>query len=309
MGAWSARVGAAGSTSRLAAVQAVPAILLQLAPPLGWNLGGALLAGVARLGVPPLQPLHLAAADTLSLGTLVLLLVLSFALGAPPALSSAEAAGGSPAWIASLLALATGAIGVASLRDFSLPRRLAVWASTQASLALLVTWILAEEGRPAATHGLRHAAASAAALPLLGFAFGGVLRWLRTDDLRAFGGLLTEARFRAAALLAVAFTAPLLSAGAAGTLAALGLSEGLLWFPRMAVVAALVGWLGANLSLALAAYRISRGRRPAPGAPIPELRPREVGVLVLLLAFALWVLVTKDFGLAPTAWPAMEAGS
>jgi hypothetical protein len=302
LGAYSARVGGTGAMTRLAAAQAVPAILLQLAPALGWRAGGALLAGAARLGVPPLHPLQLAAADTLSLGTLLLLLVVCFVLGAPAASAGALALPWNAGVVASLLALAAGAVGAAALRDLSLSRRLAIWSSVQASLAMLVTWALTSDPESATPGGLRHAAACAAALPLLGIVFGGVMRPLRTDDLRAYGGLRSEAPWRAVLLVAAAFGATLVSAPGAGVLAAAGLAPDAEWFPRAACVGALVGWLGANLALVLAAYRMTRGSRPSPGEAVTEPTPREWAMVLLAMAFCAWTALADGFGVWPSAW-------
>ncbi len=307
LGAFSARVGGTNAMSRLAAAQAVPAILLQLAPALGWRAGGALLAGAARLGVPPLHPLHLAAADTLPFGTLLVLLVASFVLGTPPAIAGALQLSGGVGVVAALLALATGAIGAAALRDASLSRRLAIWASVQASLSLLATWAAASTGVPSPSLGLEHAAACAALLPLLGIAVGGVLRRLHTDDLRAFGGMMTEAPRRAVALLVVAFAAPAVSGRAAGLLGAVGLASTSEWMPRAACVAALVGWVGSNLALVLAAYRAVRGTRPSPGDPVGEPRLVEWSLHALAAAFCVWALWAGDFGVEPFGWRAGAA--
>lgn len=302
LGAYSARVGGTGAMTRLAASQAVPAILLQMAPALGWRAGGALLAGAARLGIPPLHPLQLAAADTLSLGTLLLLLVVCFVLGAPPAAAGALALPWNASVVASLIALAAGAVGAAALRDLSLSRRLAVWSSVQASLTLLVTWALSGDGGAPTPAGLRHGAACAGVLPLLGVAFGGVMRPLRTDDLRAYGGLRTEAPWRAGLLGLAALAATVISARGAGVLAALAVAPEAEWFPRAACVAALVGWVGANLGLVLAAYRMMRGSRPSPGEPVAEPSRQEWAIVILAVAFCLWTALADGFGVWPLAW-------
>jgi hypothetical protein len=287
LGALTSQPAGASAISRLAAVQAVPAIILSFGPALGWRALGALSAGVARIAVPPLHPMNLAAAESLSPGALGLVLVFGLAVGGPLAVRGMVGISESVSqWIFWVLALVTGAAGAASLRDPHLLRRVATWSAVQGALAVMVAAVpLAAVGRRPPELALAHLGACAAVLPAVILALGRMVAIIRVPDLRAHGGLGREAPLRAQVLMAAVFLAVLCSTSGAVTLVvAVGVESG--FVSRLAYGAALVGWFGVSLAVVLGGYRVARGQRPSPGDASPELGRAEGILLIALLAFA-----------------------
>jgi hypothetical protein len=302
LGTVTAQPGGARAISRLAAVQAVPAILLSFAPALGLRAVGALAAGAARIAVPPLHPMNLAAAESLPPGSLGLLLVFGLTVGGPVAVRGITAIPlTATAWILLVLALIAGAVGAAALRDPHLLRRIAVWSAVQGTVALVVAELPAvATGRAPAALATAHLGASAAVLPALVFSLGRVVSFFRVPDLRAHGGLGREAPQRARLMMATVLLAVVCSStGPAALVTALAAEPSLL--SRATYVTALVGWFGANLSIVLGAYRVVRGERPSPGEPAPELLRAEAVLLIVLLAFSLVARALPDLWEVPMA--------
>jgi hypothetical protein len=288
LGALTTRPSGTAAISRLAAVQAVPAILLSFAPALGLRAVGALAAGAARIAVPPLHPMNLAAAESLSPGALGLMLVLGLVVGGPLAVRGIIAMPLSAGvWVLLVLSLITGAVGAASLRDSNLMRRIATWSAVQGAVALVVAELpTIAAGRGAAALATAHLGASAAVIPALILSLGRVVSFFRVADLRAHGGLGHETPRRARLLMATVFLAVVCSSGGAAALvAASGVEPGFL--QRITYLTVLVGWFGSSLAIVLAGYRVVRGERPSPGEPAPESLGAETLLLIFLLALAL----------------------
>jgi hypothetical protein len=288
LGTLTAQPSGAAAISRLAAVQAVPAIILSFGPALGLRAVGALAAGAARIAVPPLHPMNLAAAESLPPGALGLVLVFGLVVGGPLAVKGIIGIPhGAATWVLLILALITGAVGAASLRDLHLLRRLATWSAVQGALAMVVAVLpaVATGGRPA-DFAMAHLGACAATLPALIFAIGRVVSFFRVPDLRGHGGLGRETPARARLLLGTVLLGVVCSSAAAAALvAAIAVEPGTLL--RATYVTALVGWFGSSLAIVLGAYRVVRGQRPSPGDPVPEIGQAESILLISLLALAL----------------------
>ena len=303
LGAQSARAGGSGSLSRLAAAQAVPAILLTFAPALGFRSIGALAAGVARVAVPPLHPLNQSAAEALAPGSLTLGLVLGLVVGGPVAVRGTA---GSPDVVVNVvlavIALAAGFVGAASIRDGHALRRIGTWAAVQGALGVLMVSVpTVATGRDPGEVSLAHFGACAIALPLIGLTLGRVVAFTRVSDLRAQGGLGAESPWRARILMTSAFFAVLASSWAAVALTnAIGADTGM--FPRMLYVAGLVGWFGSNLAIVLGAYRMVRGVRTTPGDPVPEVDRLEMVLTAILFGIALVGRWVPGLWESPQAW-------
>lgn len=289
--------------ARLAASQAAPAVLLAFTPALGFRPVGMLAAGLVRIAAPPLHPACLAAAEALSAGGLCVLLVAGVVVGGPLAVSSAVALPeGIARWLVMGLAVAAGVTGMAAPSEPHLLRRVAAWASVQAGLAVLLARLPESAvGRDPAALALSHLAASAAGLPLLLFTLGRVVVWTRVADLAAHGGLLSSTLVRAQAVVASALASILIAAQAPLALLAALLSASL-GVERVFLGIALAGWIGAALGLVLGAYRMVRGRRAAPGEPVPELGRLEALLTLLLIAAAVLSLIYPRAWSAPPAW-------
>jgi hypothetical protein len=302
LGALTTQPNGAAAISRLAAVQAVPAILLSFAPALGLRAVGALVAGAARIAVPPLHPMNLAAAESLSPGALGLVLVFGLVVGGPLAVRGIIAipltAG---VWVLLILSLITGAVGAASLRDPNLMRRIATWSAVQGAVALVVAELpTIATGRGAAALAAAHLGACAAILPALILSLGRVVSFFRVADLRAHGGLGRETPLRARLLMATVFlTVVCSSGGAAALVTAFGVEPGLL--QRITYLTVLVGWFGSSLAIVLGGYRIVRGERPSPGEPAPELFRAETLLLIALLVLALLARALPELWEIPLA--------
>jgi hypothetical protein len=63
------------------------------------------------------------------------------------------------------------------------------------------------------------------------------------------------------------------------------------WIP---VTFALAGWLGVSVALLLGCYRVVRGRRMAPGAPVPEILLPETSILALFFFLAVLALLVPE---------------
>jgi hypothetical protein len=288
------------ATARLAVTQAAPAIVLSFASVPGVAPLGALAAGFIRVAAPPLHPMILGAVDALPPGAAGLLLLAGLVIGGPVAVQAALAVGVPIGrWLALALGAAIGVAGLASAVDRHLLRRMAVWASVQGGLGILLVLLppAAVGPRPAGL-ALAHLGASAAALPLLFFVIGRVTAAARAVDLGAHAGLLGATAVRGHVVPVAALIAILASARAPFVLAvALGARiGGVAWFT---LDLALAGWVGAGLALLLGSYRIVRGERSvAEGVP-PELTPAEGALVALLGLAAVWAFAFRAAWAAP----------
>ena len=297
LGSMATRSGAPSATARLTALQAVPATLLGFAPAFVGPPLGALVAGLLRAASPPFHPAGFAAADALSPGAFGLLLVAGMAVGGPLAAVGAASMHGTLAhalvWV---LAISIAISGLASAADVQLFRRVAVWGSVQAGLAIVLALLPGRlDARSPTTLAFAHLGACAGALPALVFVLGRVVGFARVSDLAAHGGLLGSAVVRGQAVLASALLALLASVQAPISLIRAFVAPDPS-FPRLALVLAFLGWLGVGLSLFLAAYRIVRGKRGAPAGTAPELGKLEGLAVALLFVAAVLAIIY------PSAW-------
>ncbi len=281
-------------------------LLAALAPPL---LPLLVVAGVIRLGAPPLHGMHARALALLPTGALLLVLVGFTATGLAAVrdgVAALAAHGGSG--LGSLAVFAGfGALwaGLVALAETDLKRRIAGFASAQAALwiALLAACdpVL---GRPAVGGW---ALVTTVTLALLVVAYAPLWAFARTGDLKAYGGLGRVALVRSTLLLvalAALLFAPFLSARGAGAAAMFFVLGARL---PAGVPLAVGGALGL-LAVGLAVYRTIRGEAAMP-IPAPDLNGREWGTVALFGAalYVLSVLGPRAGGLG-SLWPVFTAG-
>jgi hypothetical protein len=298
-GSWGGRPGAR-AVVRLVAASAAPAILLGLCAALRVPALAVLAAGTARAAAAPLHPLAHAAAEALSPGAFGLVLATGLITGGAAALEAAALLPANLSTIlATVLALAAGVAGVAALADAHLLRRIAVWCSVQATLAIVLTLIATPEQPERARAAVSHLGASAAALPLFTFVLGRIVTWARIADLGAHGGLLGATVARAQAVLAAVAVG--VFAGVQAPLALVRALRAPEPLSPLILVIALAGWIGVSLSLLLGAYRIVRGRRIAPGEPVPEIGVAETMILAGFFVLAVSALLLPDAWRLPSS--------